>query len=155
MRPTGSSSSACPLIRPLIGESIETGNTSAASTRSGQSAGQRRGGDVRGRTVANQTQVDWYSFTVDHQFIQAIPGLNDGGKTISAVFDIDYSDGRSVPIPRWPYSTPRRGVGAVARDSNVKTISRSRVRMDLPDLSRGSVGRAGSLHRPGYVARRR
>ena len=37
--------------------------------------------------------MDWYSFTVDHQFIQAIPGLNDGGKTISAVFDIDYADG--------------------------------------------------------------
>jgi hypothetical protein len=92
--------------------------------------------------LSSATNVDWYSFTVDHHFIQAIGGLNDGGKTIAAVFDIDYADGAQRADTTLAVFDAESGqLILVARDSNVEDDQpRPGYSTDTTDLSRGSLG---------------
>jgi VCBS repeat-containing protein len=128
---------------PLIGESAEVGTTSSASP---QNLGNLLLSDQAALSLAGSlssaTNVDWYSFTVDHNFIQAIAGLNDGGKTIAAVFDIDYADGAQRADTTLAVFDAESGqLILVARDSNVEDDQpRPGYGTDTTDISRGSLG---------------
>ncbi|MCU0980032.1 MAG: VWA domain-containing protein, partial [Pirellulaceae bacterium] len=132
-----------PAHSPLVGESIEAGATSAANP---QNLGNLLVSDRAALSVAGNltstTQVDWYSFTVDHQFIQAIAGLNDGGKTIAAVFDIDYADGAQRADTTMAVFEAESGqLVLLGRDSYVEDDQpKPGEATDLDDLSRGSLG---------------
>ncbi|MFO1000003.1 MAG: hypothetical protein U0936_06690 [Planctomycetaceae bacterium] len=46
--------------------------------------------------LSTGNDVDFFTFSVDYQFIQAIAGVNAGGKSWATIFDIDYAvDGLS------------------------------------------------------------
>jgi len=92
-------------------------------------------------TVAAEGDIDWYTFTVDYAFIQAIGGVNGGGKTWSTVFDIDYADGFRGDLTLSVFDSTGKLI-FVSRDSNVADdqpgVGQGN---DFDDLSRGSVGK--------------
>ena len=86
--------------------------------------------------------VDWFRFDVDLEQIQSIGGVNNGGKTWSTVFDIDYADGISRADT---VMAVYRQVGSnyqlvyIGRDSNIEDdLSAVGEGLDRDDLSRGS-----------------
>ena len=91
-----------PAHSPLLGESAEVGD---AEIFSGQDLGNLLDTDRNTISVAGAlgaadgSDVDTYNFNLDYATttfgpsIQSIGGVNDGQKTWSTVFDLDYSDG--------------------------------------------------------------
>ena len=128
---------------------IESGNDTYTEDSSGNPTNQNLGNllesDLAAIGVSGELtngDVDWYRFDVDLEQIQSIGGVNDGGKTWSTVFDIDYADGISRADT---VMAVYRQVGSqvqlvyIGRDSNIED-DQSAVGegLDRDDLSRGS-----------------
>lgn len=92
-------------------------------------------------TVAFPTDVRWYTFSLDYAGIQAISGVNGGGKTWATVLDIDYADGFRGDLTMSVFDASGRLI-YVGRDSNVAADQPGAGQgNDFKDLSRGSVGK--------------
>ncbi|HPM79751.1 MAG TPA: S8 family serine peptidase, partial [Candidatus Anammoximicrobium sp.] len=107
--------------------------------------------------------VDWYSFTLSQDFIQAAAGLTDGGKTFPLVFDLDYADGLTRPdttiavFRQDPAVADQITLVAIARESNVEDDQpKPGEGLDLDDLARGTAGKLdpfiGGIYLPAGVA---
>ena len=92
--------------------------------------------------------IDWYSFDVNYEGIQAIGGVNGGAKTFAAVFDIDYANGIRGDLTLSVFDSQGR-LMFVGRDSNVAADQPPSA---FEDTSRGSLGKLdpfiGPVHLP-------
>ena len=109
-----------------------------------------------GGNLSAAADVDWYTFTLDYNFIQAIGGVNAGGKTWSNIFDIDYADGLSRPDTTISVFDANGNLILVSRDSNIEDDQPGAGQgADTDDLSRGSFGTRdafiGSVQMPAGV----
>ncbi|MGB8854157.1 MAG: fibronectin type III domain-containing protein [Pirellulales bacterium] len=96
--------------------------------------------DVAG-TMANAGDIDWYTFSLNFEQVQAIAGLNDAMPPLPVVFDIDYADGfrGDLTISLFDENGTLIYIG---RDSNIANDQRAPGQgTDFDDLSRGSVGK--------------
>ena len=88
---------------PLSGEAGETTGQDNNGTGGAEFIGDLLSSDRNTISVSGNlssaNDVDFFSFSVDYQFIQAIAGVNAGGKSWATIFDIDYADGLSRPDP--------------------------------------------------------
>ena len=88
------------------------------------------------------SDVDFFTFSVDYQFIQAIAGVNAGGKSWATIFDIDYADGLSRPDTILSVYDSAGRLMFVSRDSDVVDDQPAPgTGTGLNDLTRGSVGK--------------
>jgi VCBS repeat-containing protein len=91
--------------------------------------------------LSAESDVDWYKFTLDYEYLQAIGGVNGGGKTWSTIFDIDYADGLSRPDTTITVYDAAGNLILVSRDSNIEDDQPEVGQgADTDDLSRGSFG---------------
>ena len=144
---------------PLAGESAES--TTANDVLSGaQELGNLLTSDRNVISVAGNlsasTDVDWYEFSLAYDLIQAIGGVNAGGKTWSTIFDIDYADGLSRPDTTISVFDANGNLILVSRDSNIDDDQPGAGQgADTDDLSRGSFGTGdafiGSVQMPAGV----
>ena len=88
-------------------------------------------------SLSGAGDVDWYAFDVNYEGIQAIGGVNGGGKTFSAVFDIDYADGIRGDLTLSVFNAAGQLL-FVGRDSNVAADQPA---VAFEDVSRGSLGK--------------
>lgn len=144
---------------PLVSEAGE-GAANHASVVTAQTLGNLLASDKNtisvGGSIDNATQVDFYSFTVDYDLIQAIGNVNDGDKTWSTIFDIDYADGLVRPDAIISVFDANGNLILVSRDSNIAEDQPGPLAgANLTDLSRGSVGKKdpfiGSVQLPAGV----
>ena len=148
-----------PAHSPLIGESFETraGNDSLGAAQPlGNLLTSDRNTISVGGGISSPTDVDWYSFQLDYDLIQAIGGFNTGGKTFATIFDIDYADGLSRPDTVLSVFDANGNLILVSRDSNVEDDQPGAGQgADTDDLSRGSFGTQdafiGSVQMPAGV----
>lgn len=95
---------------------------------------------VAGR-IDGLDDVKFYTFDIDYEFIQSIGGVNDGGKTWSTVFDIDYADGFGRPDTTLGVYDENGRLILLSRSSNVEDDRPAPGQgSDLDDLTRGSIG---------------
>ena len=147
-----------PQHSPLIGEAGESVGTDNNSMGGAEFLGALLESDRNSLSVSGDlssaNDIDWFSFTVDYNFIQAIGGVNSGGKSWSTIFDIDYADGLSRPDTILSvYDRETGKLILVSRDSDVLDDQPAPgTGTGLNDLTRGSVGKLdpfiGSVHLP-------
>jgi hypothetical protein len=136
----------------LLGESGEVSdaanNTAGGAQNLGNLLLSERNVVSVGGALSSANDVDWYSFTLDYDFIQNAPGSTDGGKTFPLVFDVDYADGLTRPDTTLALFVQNPAVPddirliAIARESNVQDDQpRPGFNLDLADLARGSAGK--------------
>ncbi len=133
-----------PAQSPLLSEAGETAG-SHGTFNSAQDLGNLVVSDRTtinvGGSIAESTQVDWYTFTVDFDFIQAIQGVNLGDKTWATIFDIDYADGLVRPDLILSVYDSTGTLIYVGRDSDLADDRPAPTQgADLDDLARLSVG---------------
>jgi hypothetical protein len=135
-----------PQHSPITGEATEqSGDTSDEGFGAAQALGNlltmdRNTISVAG-TMQNADDVDWYSFTVDYELVQAVGGLNGGAKTWAAVFDIDYADGLTRADTVVSVFDSNGNLVLVSRDSDIEDDQpRPGFGQDAADLTRGSFG---------------
>lgn len=91
--------------------------------------------------LAGLGDVQWFSFNIDYDLIQAINGVNAGEKTWSTIFDFDYSDGLARPDATISVFDSTGRLIYVGRDSRVDADQPAPGQgTNLNDLSRGTVG---------------
>jgi len=88
-------------------------------------------------SLSGAGDIDWYAFDVNYEGIQAIGGVNGGGKTFSAVFDLDYADGIRGDLTLSVFNASGQLL-FVGRDSNVAADQPA---VAFEDVSRGSLGK--------------
>lgn len=145
-----------PMQSPLIAEAGETSafhGTFATAQELGNLLVSDRTTINVGGTITSPTQVDWYTFTLDFENIQAIGGVNTGGKTWATIFDIDYADGLVRPDLILSVYDSSGTLIYVGRDSDIADDRPAPGQgHHLTDLSRLSVGGLdpfiGSVHLP-------
>jgi hypothetical protein len=147
----------------LLGESAEVNDTANNNPGGTQNLGNlllsERNAVSVGGSLSTVNDVDWYSFTLDYDFIQNAPGLTDGQKTFPLVFDVDYADGLTRPDTTLAvYRQDSDGIRliAVTRESNIQDDQPLPGHgLDLDDLGRGSAGRLdpflGGLYLPAGI----
>ena len=92
-------------------------------------------------TTASADDIDWYTFAVNYEKIQAIPGINDSGQTFAAMFDIDYADGFRGDL-QFAVFDEKGTLLYVSRDSNVADDQPAAGQgNDFADLARASIGK--------------
>ena len=135
------------------GESIDAANDNPASP---QSVGNvlttdRASLGIAGNLISD-LDVDWLNVAVDHDRIQSIGGVNDAGKTIGTVFDIDYGDGVARGDTTVAVYDDSGQLVLIGRDSNIEDDIPIPGTVGLDDLRRGSFGDAdpfiGPVHLP-------
>jgi subtilisin-like proprotein convertase family protein len=130
---------------PLVGETGEFGNNGSLGTAN--EIGNLLQSDRNTISVAGDlsaldgTDVDWFTFTIDYDLIQAIGGFNGADKTWATMFDIDYADGISRPDAVLSVWDDAGNLVLVSRDSNIEDdqpgIGEG---ADTDDLTRGTFG---------------
>jgi hypothetical protein len=129
---------------PLLGETGEangTNETFATAQYVGNLLQSDRSTISIAGTTAGQGDVDWYSFALNYEQIQSIPGINSGPYSWATVFDIDYGDGFRGDLTLSVFDDKGRLL-YVGRDSNVADDQPGLGQgNDFDDLSRGSLGK--------------
>jgi hypothetical protein len=130
---------------PLVGttgESTADNNSQAGAQELGSLLTSDRNTISVAGSVSAESDVDWYSFTVDYDMIQSIGGVNNGAKTWATVFDIDYADGFRGDLTLSVFDAQGQLI-YVGRDSNVADDQPDPTQLDndVDDLSRGSFGK--------------
>ncbi|MHB0959585.1 MAG: tandem-95 repeat protein [Pirellulaceae bacterium] len=144
---------------PLVGESAEStasNDVIANAQPLGNLLTSDRNVISTAGSLSSAADVDWYAFTLDYDLIQAIGGVNGGGKTWSTIFDIDYADGLSRPDTTISVFDAAGKLVLVSRDSNIDDdLPGDGQGADTDDLSRGSFGTLdafiGSVQMPAGV----
>ncbi len=102
-------------------------------------------------SILDEGDIDWYAFDVNYEDIQAIAGVNNGGKTFATVFDIDYADGFRGDLTLSVFDSAGTLL-FVGRDSSVIDDQPLSGQGVFVDVSRGSVGKLdpfiGPVHLP-------
>ena len=129
---------------PLVGTTGETivdaNNTFATAQQVGNLLTSDRNTISIAGDIAAEGDIDWYRFSLSYEDIQSVLGHNDGQKTWSTVFDIDYADGFRGDLTLSVFDESGRLI-YVGRDSNVADDQPGPGQgNDFDDLSRGSVG---------------
>ncbi|HQX50410.1 MAG TPA: DVUA0089 family protein, partial [Planctomycetaceae bacterium] len=135
-----------PAHSPLAGEAAEANsggnNTFDSSEFMGNLLAMDQNTISVSGSLSDANDIDWYSFTVDYQFIQAIAGVNAAGKTWATIFDIDYADGLARPDTILSVYDAQGNLILVSRDSDVVDDQPAPgAGQDVDDLSRGTVGK--------------
>ena len=101
-----------------------------------------------GGNLTAPSDIDWYSFEIDYEFIQSIGGRNDGDKTWATIFDIDYADGLARADTVLSVFDDAGNLVLVSRDSHIDDDQPGTGQgADTDDLSRGTLRYARSVHR--------
>ena len=138
------------------GEAPETGsfnnNALSAAQQLGNLLQQSQNTISVGGALSSSTDVDWYTFTLDYDSIQAIGGFSNATKTWATVLDIDYADGIRGDLVMSVFDSTGKLI-YVSRDSNVDADRPGTGQgNDFDDLSRGSLGTKdpflGTVHLP-------
>ncbi len=133
-----------PAHSPLISESAESANNNenlGAAQPLGNLLTTNRNVLSVGGNLSASTDVDWYSFSLDYDLIQAIAGTSATGNTWSTIFDIDYADGIARPDTVLSVFDAAGNLILVSRDSNIADDQPGAGQgLDTDDLSRGSFG---------------
>ncbi|TVS14569.1 MAG: hypothetical protein EA424_18950, partial [Planctomycetaceae bacterium] len=111
----------------LLGETAEVNDTANNTAAGAQNLGnvllsERNVVSVSG-SMSSPSDVDWYSFSLDYDFLEDVPGLNDGQKTFPLVIDVDYADGLTrADTTLALYRQDADGIRliAIARESNIQ-----------------------------------
>ena len=108
--------------------------------------------------MATLSDVDWYRFEVDQEYIQRLSSVNAGGKTWSTVFDIDYADGigrADTVLAVYRQNGSSVELVYLGQESNIEDDQPGTelgAGLDNDDLSRGSFGELdpfiGPVHLP-------
>ena len=119
---TGIDVRGLPAHSPLVGETAERGEASA-TRNTAQVMGNVLATDLAALNLAGNvaiaTDVDWYVFDLNHIAIQSIGGVNDAGKTVAVVFDLDYADGAVRPDATISVFDSTGQLIYVGRESNI------------------------------------
>jgi len=96
---------------------------------------------VAGR-IGSAADIDWYTFALNYEQVQAIAGVNAEGFSWATVFDIDYGDGFRGDLTLSVFDETGRLI-YVGRDSDVHDDQPGpgQPAPDFDDLARGSVGK--------------
>ena len=128
----------------LVGEAGET-SANNNGFDSAQYVGNLLQSDRNAISIAGQiqsaTDVDWYTFALNHEQIQSIGGVNGGLKSWATVFDIDYGDALRGDLTLSVFNAAGQLI-YVGRDSDIASdqpgVGQGN---DFDDLSRGSLGK--------------
>ena len=98
--------------------------------------------------IANEGDIDWYSFALNYEQIQSIAGANAGPYFAATMFDIDYADGFRGDLTISVFDDQGTLI-YIGRDSNIaddqpgpgQTTAPGASGADFDDLSRGSAGK--------------
>jgi hypothetical protein len=134
-----------PRNSPLVGEAAEANDTANNLIGGAQDFGNLMQTDRNMVTVSGNltsaTDVDWYSFSLAYDLIQAIPGVNGGGKSMATVFDIDWADGITRPDTTISLFDGSGRLIMIARDGQIlDDQSAAGQGADFDDMRRGSTG---------------
>ncbi|MFV2065422.1 MAG: hypothetical protein ACC645_00470, partial [Pirellulales bacterium] len=146
---TGIHARGLPAHSPLIGEAAEANNTTNNTRNGAQVIGDLLATDRNTisfagqiETATNGADVDWFEFTVDFDNIQAIPGVNNSGRSFPVVFDLDYADQLNRPDAGIAVFDAGGRLVLVGRDSDViddQPLEGQNNSFD--DLTRASLGK--------------
>ncbi len=134
---------------PLLGETAEVEDLGSQGENDSMANAQAVGNLLASDSAAiswrgyltSYTDVDWYKMTVDIQGVQAIAGVNAGGRVWATIFDLDYTDGMAhADLALWVFNSKGELVLA-GTNSNVVDDQDSPIGgASLEDLSAGSEG---------------
>jgi len=94
-----------------------------------------------GGNLTDPGQVDWYSFTLNYDLMQAIQHVNGADKTFSTIFDIGYADGLTRPDTTLSVFNQYGQLILSGRDSNISDQQpQPGAGADTSNLSHGSFG---------------
>jgi hypothetical protein len=136
-------------IEGLPENSILSGTQQSTGTNNSQATAQSLGNLLAtndstldaGGTLATAQQVDWYSFTLQYDLIESIAGFNAGGKTLSSIFQVYYTDGLARPDTTLSVFDSTGKLILISRDGGVTSAQPGPGEGNgLTDLTRGSVG---------------
>ncbi|QDT78587.1 Calx-beta domain protein [Gimesia maris] len=88
-------------------------------------------------SLNSTTDVDWYTFELGYDLIDVVNGLDNAGKSLATIFDIDYADGLSRPDTTISVFDENGTLILISRDSNIED---DQANGDQTDLSSGSFG---------------
>ncbi|MBI1310969.1 tandem-95 repeat protein [bacterium] len=130
---------------PLLGESAEDTTVNGARDQA-QDIGHLLVVDKNTISVAGNLSaaddIDFYTFTVDFEQVQAIGGFSDGGKTFATIFDLDWADGIGRADTTIAVYDVNGQLLYIGRDSDIADDQPAPGQgNDLNDLSRGTVGK--------------
>ena len=148
---TGIDIQGLPAHSPLLSESIETTQANGPN-QTHQPLGNLLESDKNtlnaGGTLNSASDIDFFQFNSDYAqtilgpSIQSIGGVNDGGKTWTAVFDLDYADGLTRADTTLTVYDANGVPILIGRESNIEDDQPATGNAnDLDDLSRGTVGK--------------
>ncbi|MBS0262507.1 MAG: hypothetical protein JSS02_11200, partial [Planctomycetes bacterium] len=136
-------------IEGLPANSVLTGTQQSTGTNNSFATAQNLGNllatnnstiDASGN-LATPTSVDWYKFELQYDLIQAIAGVNAGGKTFSSIFQVFYTDGLTRPDTTLSVFDGTGKLILVSQDGGVTSTQPGPNQGNgLTDLTRGSVG---------------
>jgi hypothetical protein len=143
---TGIDVQGLPGHSPLTGESAEDTTQNNDARTGAQYLGNLLTTDLNtisvGGSLSSADDVDWYRFDLTYEQIQAIQGVNNSGKSLATIFDIDYADQLSRPDAVLAIYDRGGNLILTSRDSDI-VDDQPQVGQgnDFDDLSRGSLGK--------------
>jgi hypothetical protein len=134
-----------PANSPLLADTAENptddNNTFDDAQYIGNVLESNRGALSVAGVMANEGDVDWYTFALNYEQLQSIAGVNDGPYAWAGMFDIDYADGFRGDLTSSVFDEDGQLL-YVGRDSDVGDDQPGdRQGQDFDDLSRGSAGK--------------
>lgn len=143
---TGIDVRGLPAHSPIVGEAGELAGENSETFGTAQALVNLLETDVAALSIsgvlAQDTDVDWYSFELTQTDVQLIGGVNDGGGTIGVVFDVDYADGAVRADTTIAVFDEDRNLVYIGRESNVEADQPDPSNPnDFSNLARGSLGK--------------
>lgn len=140
---TGIDVRGLPAHSPLIGEAGETTANNNTFTQAQQLVNLLET-DVAALgisgNISDETDADWYRFSLQQTGVQVIAGVNDSAGTIAVVLDLDYSDKAVRSDTTVAVFDQDGNLVFIGRESNVEDDRNASPDGSIDDLSRGSLG---------------
>ncbi|WP_417375975.1 Calx-beta domain-containing protein [Gimesia maris] len=129
-----------PANSPLLTEAAEKSgdnNSFENAQNLGNLLTQNQGTISVSGSLNSSTDVDWYTFELGYDLIDYVNGLDNAGRSLATIFDIDYADGLSRPDTTLSVFDENGTLILISRDSNIED---DQANGDQTDLSSGSFG---------------
>jgi len=154
-----------PVNSPLLAETGEAGDASNTLTSAGGQIGDLAQ-DIGNLLASNNNtialdgylngrrDVDWYTFRVDYDGIQSVPGLpgSDSGNVFPVTIDVDYANGMGrADVKVSIYDSAGRLILYSDQSHVADDLPDQSGDSDLDDLSRGSMGVSDPYIGPVYL----